>query len=341
MIRPNLSQPAAARRRLLGGFGALVAVLPCRTLAAAAALPRVSAAQMMMGTRVDLIAEAVDARLLAPAAEAAFAEMARLAAIMSAYRPDSRVSALQRAAGERPLRVEPELMAVLQAAQSVSQRSGGAFDATVGALGLWHGDFGRTERVDARRLAQVDHRALHLDATAGTAWLGQRGMRLDLGGIAKLPILAAGLQRLRDHGVASALLNGGGDVLAFADAARAPWQVGVRDPMAPRQLLGVLALRDGVVASSGDYLRCVGRGAGLQHHIVEPRSGRSSSGLHGVTLLAGHVDAVNGLGAAAMVLGAGAGPRWLAEQPGVEWLTVDASATLQASAGMRQRLRPA
>lgn len=46
-----------------------------------------------------------------------------------------------------------------------------------------------------------------------SARLRRPGMRLDLGGIAKLPILQAGLRRLQSMGIRDALINGGGDVL--------------------------------------------------------------------------------------------------------------------------------
>ena len=52
-----------------------------------------------------------------------------------------------------------------------------------------------------------------VDARAGTAYLARRGMALDLGGIAKLPILEAGMHVLRAQGVHDAMIKGGGDVL--------------------------------------------------------------------------------------------------------------------------------
>jgi len=41
----------------------------------------------------------------------------------------------------------------------------------------------------------------------------RRGMKLDLGGVAKLPILEAGMRVLKSHGLDGAMINGGGDVL--------------------------------------------------------------------------------------------------------------------------------
>ena len=114
-------------------------------------------------------------------------------------------------------RVVPEVLAVLHSAARVYRESAGAFDPTVGALDGWHFEPGQqavpTPAAIAQALRRVDGQALRLDAQAGTAYLARPGMALDLGGIAKLPILAAGLRVLQHEGVENALLNGGGDVL--------------------------------------------------------------------------------------------------------------------------------
>lgn len=332
------------RRRLaLGaglsiGLGAGLSLLPAGSMAtpsaAAATVPpawRQRATRPLMGTRVSLIAEAADARQAAalPAAlDHAFGRMAALAALMTHYEPTSGTSAIGLAAGLQPVAVAPELMAVLQQAQGLAQRSGGAFDITVGATGVWRfDDPGHARHPTPAQIAQalplVGWPGLHLDARAGTAMLARRGMRLDLGGIAKLPILQAGLQALAEAGVQRALVDGGGDVLATSpeghDARFAPWRVGVRDPAQPQRLLGVLPLHRGVVASSGDYERCSTDPDGTRwHHVLDPRTGRPTQRARGVTLLANDVARVNGLGAALMVLDERAGRALLAATPGVQ-----------------------
>jgi thiamine biosynthesis lipoprotein len=296
------------------------------------------ATRELMGTRVDLVAEGPDAALLSAAFAHAFDVMARQAALMSHYSAASTTAAIGLAAGLQPVKSAPELMAVLRQAKAVSQRSGGAFDATIGSAGRWHFDPLQPRRPSADDVAQglplVNWRDLLLDEPAGTAMLRRRGMRLDLGGIAKLPILDAGLQALRDAGIERALVNGGGDVLATARDDQPAWRVGVRDPRRPDQLLGVLALRRGVLASSGDYLRCFEQGGQRFHHVIDPRSGAPSVGAHGVTLLAERVDDVNGFGAAAMVMNDNAARTLFELMPGVRALVARRDGSLWTSPGL-------
>jgi len=302
------------------------------------------ASRPLMGTQLDITVQAADAEQRRLALQAAFAEMERLAGMMSRYRAASLVAALQRAAGraDEAVAVPAEMFAVLQMAKAMARRSGGAFDPTIGALAEWNFDPARpampTPAQLARELPLVDHRDLLLDERAMTAHLRRPGMRLDLGGIAKLPILAAGMQTLRRHGIEHAMLNGGGDVLVRGQLQGRDWRIGLRDPRAPAQLLGTLALSEGWVAASGDYERCFERAGRRYHHILDPQSGQPSQGPHGVVLVARRLEAINGLGAAIMVAGTEAGRHWLAQTPEVDALIAGRDGGLWQSAGMARRL---
>jgi thiamine biosynthesis lipoprotein len=297
----------------------------------------------LMGTRVDLTLQGDDPAALAAASDAVFAEMTRLADMMSRYRSTSALNAINLAAGLQAVPVPPELMQVLRLARQAAQRSGGAFDATVGALRGWDFDPGHPSIPSAQQVAAQLHlvgpQGLQLDERAGTAFLTRRGMRLDLGGIAKLPILQAGLQQLPRFGVANAMLNGGGDVLVTGELNGRPWRVGLRDPRQPDQLLGMVALRQGWVAASGDYERFVMHRGQRLHHILDPKTGYPSRGPHGVVLISERLDDLNGLGTAIMVAGAPAGRARVAQTPGLDALIVDADNSLWLSPGMARRLQ--
>lgn len=339
----GLAAATLARRQFVAvaALGAAAVLWPRGAVASAWVRGRGSRA--LMGTQVDIVAEAPEAARLQPALDEAFAVMAQQVALMSHYRDDNLLGALHRAAGVQPVAVPGSMMAVLQAAQSVSQRSAGAFDATIGSLGRWHFDPAAPQRpaqaLIERRLAAVDYRGLQLDAARGTAFLARPEARLDLGGIAKLPILEAGLRVLQRHGIEQALVNGGGDALALGRDDRPAWRIGVRDPNEPERMLGVLALRRGVVASSGDYERFFVEAGRRYHHVIDPRTGQPTQGPRGVTLVADRVEAVNGLGAAVMVMGARAGRGLLEGSPGVDALVVGRDGQRWLSAGMRQRLQ--
>ncbi|MBP6899991.1 MAG: FAD:protein FMN transferase [Burkholderiaceae bacterium] len=306
--------------------------------------------QAALGTRVGITVVHASPALRRQALDEAWQLLREREAQMSRYRQGNALQALAEHAGQPGWQPVPApLLQVLQAAQAVSAFTDGAFDATVGAYRDWQfGDAASAPQVvsEARLRQQrpaVGWRALQLDAPNGRARLARPGMALDLGGIAKLAILDEALQRMAALGIAQAMIDGGGDVLCRGGLLDRAWRVGVRDPLAPQRLLGVVGLHDGIVASSGDYERGFDDAAGRRwHHVLEPASGWPTRGVHGVALLAGHAAEVNGLGTAIMVGGPGAARRWLAQRPGVQALlatpqghamTPGFAARLQAAAG--------
>jgi thiamine biosynthesis lipoprotein len=321
---------------------------------AAAALwlvPQVSRAHTVgrqrniMGTAVDIRVNHPDTALAQRGVDAAFDEMERLERMMSRYVAGNALAAVHAAAGIQAVPVPAEMFSVLQAGQAVAHASHGAFDMTIGALQDWDFRAGHYHAASPQavktQLPLVQAKALTLDATRSTVRLGHQGMRLDLGGIAKLPILQAGMRILQAHGISSAMVNGGGDVLVAGGNQGAPWHIGIRDPLRPAGILGTVALHDGVVASSGDYERCFAQNGQRFHHVLDPHTGYPSTGPHGVVLVSRDVAIVNGWGAATMVAGSAFGQEKTMASAGMQGLIVDRDGSTWASPGMRRLLQQA
>lgn len=341
MRMPPLESVQIGRRRMALALPALAFGLVVPPVFAQADMHRVT--QTLMGTRLEITLQGVNNAELQTGAQAALAEMTRLADMMSRYHPTSALNAINLMAGLQPVPIPPELMSVLRSARDRQEQSGGLFDATVGSLQGWSFDPAHPRMPTAAQVAQQLRGvglpdALVLKETAGTAYLSHRGTRLDLGGIAKLPILHAGLQTLRAHGVKNAMINGGGDVLVQGSLNGRPWRIGLRDPRRPDKVLGSVSLNNGIVAASGDYERFFLHQGQRLHHILDPRTGYPTQGVRGVALVSEQLDALNGLGAAMMVAGASGAHAMATQIRGLDALVVDANNALWLSPGMKQRL---
>jgi thiamine biosynthesis lipoprotein len=259
--------------------------------------------------------------------DAAWREMARLSDMMNHYNPDSVVSEINRQAGLRPVTVPRELMEVLVMARRVSERTGGAFDITVGTFKGWRFNPEHPAMPPAQELAAamplVDYRNVVLEEKNRSVLLKRPGMRIDLGGIAKLYILDAGMQVLRRHGIAHAMLNGGGDVVVTGTRDGRPWRIGIRHPRRDGELLATVELTQGWVVTSGDYERYFIRDGRRYHHILDPRTGYPAAGPQQVTLVGEDLSNLNGFSSAIMVLGAEKGRKLLGRLAGVEALIVE------------------
>ena len=120
---------------MTGAFAAALlvsqAVTPCDEVSLRRMKP-------MMATLVTITARGCDAEALEARLREAFAEMERLAGILSEWDPRSATSRINDNAGIAPVEVPPELEEVLRAAEETSHLTSGAFDATWAALApLW------------------------------------------------------------------------------------------------------------------------------------------------------------------------------------------------------------
>lgn len=297
--------------------------------------------RQLLGTRFELNLTGSNNNQLEKAAEAAYREMTRVAQLLNPNNPDSPVHAINQAAGQKPVAIPEYLLDLLVRAEALSKRTEGAFDITLGAQQGWSFDRRNYRKpedaVIAAQRKLVNYRDLRLDPRAGTAALARPGMRIDLGALLRVEIMHAGLRVLRAEGINMALINADGDVGAFGGAPGNPWQVGVRDPRTPHELLGVITLEQGFVTSAGDSFRFFMKDGRRYHPVLDPRSGYPTDAIRGVTLVSDNPATLNGLPQAIMALGMPAGRALIEGTPGLEGLIVDRDGNLWVSAGLKPR----
>jgi FAD:protein FMN transferase len=285
-------------------------------------------ARPLMGTLVEIAVAGETKSILASATAAAFKEMTRLSDMMNHYNAASVVSEINRNAGLTAVSVPPELYEVLVMASKVSERTQGAFDITVGSMRGWRFDPDNPAMPTARELqenlALINYHNVILDTDKHTVMLRKQGMQIDLGGIAKLYILHAGMRVLQGQSIHHAMVNGGGDVEVIGSYDGHPWRIGIRNPQHPEEYFMTLELTEGFVVTSGDYERAFLHEGKRYHHILDPRTGMPAEGPRQVTVIGKDLAAINGLSAAIMVMGSTAGSKLLKNTPGLAGVIVDA-----------------
>ena len=166
--------------------------------------------------------------------------------------------------------------------------SGGAFDITFDSVGQFY-DFRRrihpTDAVIAEHLPEINYRHIELVPAGHTIRFTMPGTRINLGGIAKGYSVERVIALLRAAGVKHALAMAGGDTRLLGDHHGAPWVIGIRDPDDENRLVTKLALDDEAISTSGDYERFFDEGGKRYHHIINPRTGKSATGVRSVTIV--------------------------------------------------------
>jgi thiamine biosynthesis lipoprotein len=297
-------------------------------------------ARPMMATIVTVTARGCPERVEEPIRRA-FAEMDRLASLLSEWIPDSPISRLNRSAGVAPVPVPGEVLDVLERAAAVSARTSGSFDVTWAALAdLWRFGGERPPRLPrqeevSRLRALVAHRDLLLDRDAGTAFLRRSGMRLGLGGIAKGHVAEAGARVLVAAGVPDVLVAASGDVCARGRNGDRPWTVAIRDPRRPSAVLGTVELRDESISTSGDYEQFFEVEGRRYHHILDPATGWPATASESATVIAPHGADADGLATGLFVLGPERAAAAIAGDPEVSAVLVGSDGRVRVAGASR------
>lgn len=329
------------RRRLLRvGWGAAVgAVVGMPNAARAAVDNKLSwrdTALPAFGTNVWLRAAHADAMRAAAALGAAARRVQAVEGQMSLFRDDSAITRLNR---EGRLDDAPgELMNVLREALRIARASGGTFDPTVQPL--WRVRFeaalqGHAPSPEwvARARALIGWQDVHVDDARRSIAFARPGMAITLNGIAQGWATDAAAAVLREHGIEHALIDAGEWQSIGRSPGGGPWRLGVQDPRDAARIVATIA-NDGraVACSSDDKLSHTQDRT--EHHILDPRTGRSPRELAAVVVLAPTCTLADAL-TKPMFMGSAEDALTLARRWKVDVICVDKEGRVTASRGAR------
>ncbi len=289
---------------------ALRAVLAALALLAAAPAPAEWVQRVtdgIMGTRITVELWSEDRPRAEAAIDAVLEAMRHVDDAMSTYKPTSEVSQVNAHAADGPMPISEELFHVLTEAEKYSELTDGAFDITYASVGYLY-DFREhvkpSDRQIARALPAVNHRHVILDPKNRTVRFTQKGVRIDLGGIAKGYAVDLGIEALKARGITHAYVGAGGDSRIIGDRFGKPWMVGIRDPRkGPGSVITRIPLVDAAISTSGDYERFFDEDGVRYHHIIDPHTGHSASKVRSATVIGPYAMRTDGLSKTAFVLG--------------------------------------
>jgi thiamine biosynthesis lipoprotein len=274
----------------------------------------------VMGTRVRVAVEAASKDEAARIAEVALRTIEAAEALLSTWRDESPLSALNRAEVGRRTDAPGPLLAVLDEALDWSARTGGAFDPAIGPLVDAWGLRGKprvpgaAELLAALELSGAD--AFDIDADAGTATRVRSGVWIDAGGFGKGAALRDVRALVVEAGAQRALIDLGGQVLALSGD-ESGWDVRIahphrrNEPAVPLRLVNVSAATSGASERPG--------------HLVDPRTGHPVRNWGSVTVVDPDPMVADILSTALYVMGPDEGLAWASRQSDVSalFLTVE------------------
>ena len=260
-----------------------------------------------MSSTCEIRLEGGDDAAMAEAARQAIAEVQRIEFKYSRYRGDSIVSRINAAAGsDTAIEVDAETASLLDFAGQLHALSDGLFDITSGVLRrAW--DFKAARLPEPAALQAL----LPLMGWAQVAWSGQRirlpsaGMELDFGGFGKEYAADRAMTVLATAGQGHGFVNLGGDIRVLGPRHDgSAWRFGIQHPRRADGTIASVEMREGALASSGDYERFFEHEGRRYCHILDPRTGWPVSSWASVSVTAPACVAAGALSTIAMLKGA-------------------------------------
>lgn len=233
-------------------------------------------ARPLLGTFVEIACETSEGRSAHHAVDLAFAQIARIQAVMSFHDRDSELSRLNSEALSREVAVGTDLLAVLCAGLAISRMSAGQFDFTAVSPLIARGWLPAPENTSALTGDWRD-----IEVTRDNHIRFNAPLAIDLGGIAKGYAVDLAVSALKAGGAICGCVNAGGDMAIFGRTV----PVRVRHPAQPGRFVSLGCLADCAVCTSASYF-ALDDGADAPLAIADPRSCALLSGGFSYTVIA-------------------------------------------------------
>jgi thiamine biosynthesis lipoprotein len=167
-------------------------------------------------------------------------EINRVEKLLSAFSEDGQITEINRNAGVKPVKVNAEIYRLIDRALNISELTQGAFDIT----------FTATEG----KSKSADYKSLVLDPEKNTVFLSDKNMRIGFGAISKGYAADRAKYILQLMGVASGVVNAGGDLLAWGlQPNNEAWTIASADPDQDNQPYSGIKISNMAVATSGNF----------------------------------------------------------------------------------------
>lgn len=253
------------------------------------------------------------------------AELNRIDALMSPYKEQSELSLINQNAADGPVSVGMELYNLIARSLYFSNLSDGAFDITFASVGFLY-DYRKGMRPKGKQLEDavslVNYKWLLLNPDHHSIEFKKKGMKIDLGGIAKGYAVDRVYQILVAKGVKHGVITAGGDNRLIGDRRGRPWVLGIKHPRGEGYVLR-LPLSELAISTSGDYERYFDEGEMRYHHIIDPQKGDSARALVSATIIANDATTSDALSTTVFVLGPEKGIGLVNKLDGISAIVID------------------
>lgn len=283
----------------------------------------------LMGTRFDIIVVAQDQTQGDTYIDLAVNEITRIEKLISSWDPASQTSAINKQAGIAPVKVDQELVDLIERSLKISTLTDGAFDISYASMDrIWKFDGSMkempSEQAIKASISKVGFKNILLDKTKQTVFLKKEKMKIGFGAIGKGYAADKAKALLIEKGVSAGIINASGDMNTWGKQPNGDdWKVAITNPMNTTKNFGLLPIKEGAVVTSGNYEKYVSFKGKRYTHIIDPRTGYPASGIISVTVFAPKAELADALATSLFVMGINSGINRIDQLSNIECIIID------------------
>ncbi|WEK17762.1 MAG: FAD:protein FMN transferase [Candidatus Pedobacter colombiensis] len=264
----------------------------------------------LMGNRFEFTVITDDEATGQNAIDAAIAEVSRIETLLSTFKDASQTSLINKYAGIKPVKVDMEVIKLIQRSVKISDITQGAFDITYGSIdkSLWNFDVNMTSLPDFETALQsvslINYQNVMIDTESSTVMLKNEGMRIGFGGIGKGYAADKAKQILQNLGIEHGIVNAAGDLITWGrQLTDTPWTIGIADPNQSDRPFSALNISNMAIATSGNYEKYATIKGRKYSHTIDPKTGLPVSGIKSVSIICPSAELADALATPIIVMG--------------------------------------
>ncbi|MCB9201705.1 MAG: FAD:protein FMN transferase [Flavobacteriales bacterium] len=236
-------------------------------------------------------------------------ETLRIEDLFSTWKPFSQVSEINRQAGINPVKVDKEVLDLIERGKFIGQLTDGAFDISwAGMDKVWVFDGSLTkvpnEDLIKNSVKKVNYKNILIDKENQTIFLKEKGMKLGLDGIIQGYVADSIKKILIQNNCSSGLINVSGDIALWGKQSDGnKWKVGVKNPLNKNKIIAWFDLEDTSLETSGTYEKFIEIDGVRYSHIINPKTGFPSTGISSITVFSPSTEMADALATGLLVMG--------------------------------------
>lgn len=257
-------------------------------------------------------------------------EVKRIEKLLTTFADDSQTNQINAQAGIMPVKVDQEVLELIDRSLKISALTQGAFDITYGSLDKRFWNFDKQmaalpDPVTAKEMVRlINYRNVMVDKKQSTVFLKEKGMRIGFGGIGKGYAADRARAVMKSYGAESGIVNAAGDLTVWGTQPDGkPWTVGLADPDKKNLPFASLQLTNTSVATSGNYEKFVMIDGVKYSHTIDPKTGYPVQGIKSTTIICPAAELADAMATPVTVMGIKAGLDLINQMKNISCIIID------------------